>query len=449
MPELASGSRYGRFEIIERIGNGLTGTVYRAIDTKDPQRGEVALKLLETKDESVRAYFFNEMGLLRRASEHGRTHPHLVTFVASVTTQEPFALATRYYAGGRELSACLKEPLPPAQALRIVEQVAGALDYLHYGHPDAPVVHRDVKPGNILVNPRGDALLIDLSAATHQHFRLTNERSLGTPAYMPPEQYCGHEQPQTDLFALAMVAFQMLTRKTLLSPKPDPEGKQIAQLRDTGYARVRELLRTYPATAEVIIRAIAYEWQTRYASCSEFAYNLRLALARDGVSLTLHETSIQPQRQPGVNMGLIAMIAVTALAFVLLIGMVLAPSASSPSPERVQPTVSVQNSPTQPALEIRSPATDQPGLAPTSALAAPAAVASDVQTALDRVFPVGQGCALRDIPSTDGTIVRYSANAPFVPPTVALDVLERNGQWYRVRLPDGRSGWCPGYQIST
>ena len=160
MPDLAPGSRYGSFRIVARLGRGLTGSVYRAVALQDPARAEVALKLLESRDESVRSYFMNEMGLLRRIREHGRLHPNLVAYVASITTQEPFALATCYYQGGKELTEYIGTAMSPAQVLHVTEQIASALDYLHYGHPDAPVIHRDVKPANILVNEAGDALLI-------------------------------------------------------------------------------------------------------------------------------------------------------------------------------------------------------------------------------------------------------------------------------------------------
>lgn len=445
MPELAPGSRYGSFQIIARLGRGLTGSVYRATAIKLPGQPEVALKLLESRDESVRSYFFNEMGLLRRAREQGRPQPHLVEYIASITTQEPYALATRYYTGGKELSELIDAGLiPPKRALQVVEQIAGALDYLHYGHPDAPVVHRDVKPANILVNEQGDALLIDLSAATHQHFRLEKERGLGTPQYMPPEQYEGQEQPQTDQFALALVAYQMLTGKALLRPKPDPESRQLAELRDTGYARVRATMRRYPATAEVIIRGIAYHWQTRYASCIEFAYDLRRALVQDQAPLATEPEAAAGNRMTWAHIG---MVAVAALAIVLLAALLRggqpAPAVSSPT----APTVTLSVPTPQPGISFVRPPEQSSTLAPTTELlSAPTALPAGGATAV--IHPARQGCALRTIPSTDGAVIRYHSDTRLVPPEVALEVLKREGQWYHVRLPDGREGWCPSYQLS-
>ncbi|NTV62845.1 MAG: protein kinase [Oscillochloris sp.] len=441
MQELLPGSRYGSFEIVEKLGRGLTGSVYRAIYKKDGTH--VALKFLEQRDASVKSYFFNEMGLLRRAKEQGRNHQHLVEYVASYTTQEPYCLATRFYDGGRELSVLLEKGVLPGLMLHVVEQVAGALDYLHYGHPDAPVVHRDVKPANIMVNEAGDALLIDLSAARHPNFMLENERGLGTPPYMPPEQYQGDEQPQTDQFALAMVAFQMLTGRQLLGSSPDRDSKQMTALRDSGYARLREALRDKPATADVLVRAVAFDWRLRYSTCEEFAYDLHRALLSDEVSLEVDVPSSVPGRSFPV--GYIVMGVVAALALLLLI---VRPFGGTEPPIRPTATlpVTAEAGLVASGIAITPPAGDDMSLGPTSELLPTATLGAAV--GVGEVRPTGSGCALRSVDSTDGKIIDYNAQSRFIPPSVILAVLERRSDWYHVQLPDGRTGWCPGYQLS-
>lgn len=450
MQELAPGSRYGSFQIVAKIGRGLTGTVYRAVYQKDGS--DVALKFLEQRDESIKSYFFNEMGLLRRAKEHGRNHQHLVEYVASYTTQEPFCLATRFYEGGRELSELLDEGVPPGLALRIVEQVAGALDYLHYGHPDKPVVHRDVKPANIMVNAAGNALLIDLSAGRHPGFMRENERGLGTPQYMPPEQYHGDEQPQTDQFALAMVTYQMLTGRALLGAHADRDQKQMSALRDSGYAKVRTGLRNMPATAEVLVRALAFEWKLRYDSCEELAINLRRALSSDGVALDASASLQSPARRGQwfgyVAMGLVALVALFFLFANPFSAAGQAPVLTPPTP--LAPTATLTQAETT-APGIRPPEANAPQVGPTSSLeptTTPSNGSSGAALGSGQVRPATAGCALRNIPSTDGTIIRYNAQSRLIPSSVALSVLGQRGDWYNVQLPDGRSGWCPDYQLA-
>lgn len=454
MQDLAPGSRYGSFQIITKLGRGLTGPVYKAVYTRDGS--EVALKFLEERDESVTSYFFNEMGLLRRAKEHGRNHTHLIEYVASYTTQKPFCLATRFYEG-QELTEVLTSWVAPGLALRIIEQVAGALDYLHHGHPDAPVVHRDVKPGNIMVNSAGDALLIDLSAGKYPGFMRENERSLGTPQYMPPEQYEGDEQPQTDQFALAMVAYQLLSGKALLGGHADREQKQMRALRDSGYARIRQGLPKMPATADVIIRAVAYEWTLRYATCEEFAYELRRALVSDGISLDLMApVPVQHKYKQWLAYGAMGVAVVIALLMLLM-----NPFQASP-PQVPGRTV---NPPTATLAVIQQPGTGAnqagfainppgagsvaidptTGLAPTTSIAAPSTASLNTGGS---VSPARSGCALRNIPSTDGSIIPYSAESRLIPSGVTLTILEQRNTWYNVRLPDERTGWCPDYQLN-
>lgn len=448
MRELPPGSRYGSFEIVEKLGYGLTGPVYQAIYKKDGTH--VALKFLERDDASVKSYFFNEIGLLRRAKEHGRNHAHLVEYVTSNTIQEPYWLATRFYAGGRELSALLEQGVLPGLMLHVVEQVAGVLDYLHFGHPDAPVVHRDVKPANVMVNEAGDALLIDLSAARHPNFMLENERGLGTPPYMPPEQYQGDEQPQTDQFALAMLAHQMLTGKTLLGASPDRESKQMAALRDGGYARLRASLRDMPATADVLVRAVAFDWRLRYPTCEEFTFDLHRALLSDGVSLEVDVPAPRPSRPRGILSvaGYVFMAVFAVVALLLLVVRPLSNGDGASRPATARPPVAQAGGPAPGAaitpLSGGAAAASTSALLPTATLAAASGVP---QGPGQLVSPAAAGCALRDIASTAGAILSYSAQSRLIPAGVSLAVIERRDTWYHVQLPDGRSGWCPDYQL--
>lgn len=338
--------------------------------------------------------------------------------------------------------------MSPGFVIHVAEQIANALDYLHHAHPNAPVVHRDIKPANILVNTAGNALLIDLGAAAHPGFALVEDKIFGTPPYMAPEQYDGDEKPQTDQFALAMMIYQMLTGRLVLSSNPDREKKQMVALRDSGYAKVRKGMAHLPTTVETLIRAMAYNWQDRYASCEEFVYDLRRALVADGVSL---DKAAPPAPTPSRTLpwGYVAMAAVAVAALALLLFNPFTAASSSPLPDPIAaeatlaPTMLLPSPP--PIIGFATSST--PGLQPTTELVT---VAPPTSTAVasGQVYPGRNGCAMRETPSFAARIEPYSSQSRFIPSSVGLMVLEQRGSWYQIRLPDGRSGWCPAEQLA-
>jgi eukaryotic-like serine/threonine-protein kinase len=284
MHRLQIPSRLGNLKLIEFIAPGLCGEVYKA------EYGDgtlVAVKVFQReRDSAIFGYFTNEQLLLREVRLH-RHHPHIVEYITNNLITQPYFLATRYIEGSRELDQFLGRTLHPGFVLRVVEQIGNALDYLHYGHPKySPIIHRDISPRNILIDRQGNAVLIDLSIARHPMYTPPEDSGLGTPRYMATEQYEGEEWPTTDQFALAAVALHMLTRRPLLPTNPREAPRALQKLRDSAYADLRRQLGIRAHTAEVIIKAMAYDPGERYASCEEFAYELRQAFVRDGLPTT-------------------------------------------------------------------------------------------------------------------------------------------------------------------
>jgi len=215
---MSESRRIGKYEIIEEVGRGGFAVVYKA---RDPALDRVvALKVLHpywSEDPTFATRFRNEA----RTAANLR-HPHIVTVYEAGEAGGQLYIAMEYLPGHtlRELleeGALNSTHLPLERALPILEQIAEALDYAHeYG-----VIHRDVKPANVMVEETGrgvQATLMDfgLVKAMEGNAALTSQGTLlGSPEYMAPEQadpdLAAAIGPATDRYALGIVAYQVLT----------------------------------------------------------------------------------------------------------------------------------------------------------------------------------------------------------------------------------------------
>lgn len=207
----------GKYRILSEIGRGGFATVYRALDTTLER--EVALKVLDPllmRDATWVARFHREARAVARLK-----HPHIVTIYEIGEADGRLYIAMELIEGpGLDAEIGRRGRIPWDEALTILGQVADALDYAH----GQGVLHRDLKPGNILLDPKRGAILTDFGFA-----RLVGESSLsvsvsggvvGTPAYIAPEVWDGEEPTaQTDLYSLGCVAYEMLTGEVLFAGK--------------------------------------------------------------------------------------------------------------------------------------------------------------------------------------------------------------------------------------
>ncbi len=198
-------TRLGRYEILAELGRGAMGKVYRA---RDPIVGrEVAIKTLNL-DEFPKRQQEEILGRFRReAQAAGKlNHPNIVTIF---DVGDSFFVMELVKGETLQAHVAGKSPLPLDETLGIVAPIAAALDYAH----QRGVVHRDVKPANIMLADRGVPKLMDFGLAHLDTTVLTRAgQSLGSPAYMAPEQIQGFEPtPKADLYALAVVTYEMLT----------------------------------------------------------------------------------------------------------------------------------------------------------------------------------------------------------------------------------------------
>jgi serine/threonine-protein kinase len=266
--------KLGRYSILGELGRGSMGVVYRAVDPLIER--EVALKTLHTElpadvIDEVRVRF------LREARSAGRlSHPNIVT-IFDVGQEGGAAYIAMELLEGRSLHQMLRDPrrIPFHTAADIIAQVA---DALHHAHQFS-IVHRDVKPANVVVAPSGRAKLTDFGVAHVAASDMTQTGSaLGSPRYMAPEQVLGQQiDARADIFSLGVVLYELLARRTPFEWPGDTTVFALMQrIASEPHPPLRQIDPQIPAGFDRILdRALAKRPQDRYQVAGEFASDLR------------------------------------------------------------------------------------------------------------------------------------------------------------------------------
>jgi eukaryotic-like serine/threonine-protein kinase len=265
---------YGRYELRSELGRGTSGVVYKAHDPKLDRL--VALKILRPELVSLEeAGVGFKQRFHQEAVAAGRlTHPAIVA-VHDVGEAEnrPF-MVMEYIEGGTLADLLLGgQPLPLADAVEIVLQVSAALDYAHrHG-----VVHRDIKPRNILVGP-GVTKVTDFGTARILGASHTQTGTMmGTPAYISPEMVRGQAaDPRSDLFSLGVVLYEAVTGVNPFNAADLAAVLYRIVNLDAPSVR-RHQAELPPALDRVLRRALAKEPESRFATATDFAGALREA----------------------------------------------------------------------------------------------------------------------------------------------------------------------------
>ena len=276
---VGSPQRIGRFETVRRLGMGGFGAVYLA---HDPQLDRpVALKIPRAgtlDDPDVRERFFREA---RAAAQ--LQHPYIVPVYDAGDDQGQSYIASAFI-DGRTLSDLLKEnPINPRTAAEIVRKLAEAL---HYAHLQG-IIHRDVKPANVMIDAKGDPHLMDFGLARLEHSaaQLTQDGTvMGTPAYMSPEQAAGAGDritPASDQYSLGVVLYQLLAGRT---PFDGPPQVVIYNVLHRPIPNLRSVKPDISRDLETVCtKSLARLAADRYATCGSFADDLGRWLRDDPV----------------------------------------------------------------------------------------------------------------------------------------------------------------------
>jgi serine/threonine-protein kinase len=244
----------GRYRIVEKLGRGGMGEVYRADDLKLGQ--PVALKFLPAdvdRDPAKLTQLHNEVRMARQVS-----HPN-VCRVYDIDEVEGHTFLSMEYVDGEDLGALLRRigRFPVDRATELARQICAGLAAAH----ERGVVHRDLKPANVMLDGSGRMRITDfgLAGATGEMVRA------GTPAYMPPEQLAGQEVgPQSDIYALGLVLYELYTGQRAF------EAKNISELlrkRDEGVIPPSQIVRDLdPSIDRAILRCLEHDPADRPSS---------------------------------------------------------------------------------------------------------------------------------------------------------------------------------------
>src|SRR5258706_357151 len=272
--------KFGRYEVVRELGKGAMGVVYLG---RDPVIGRlVALKTTRVAvEDDLELMEFRER-FLREAQAAGiLSHPNIVTVHdVGEDPETKTSFIAMEYVEGRNVKELLKEKAPFTY-LRIAEMIGRVAGVLSYAHRRG-IVHRDVKPANIIITPEGTVKITDFGIAKVEKSNLTSTgQFLGTPNYMSPEQVTGETvDGRSDLFSLGVVLYELLTRKkpflgdnlTSISYKIVHEAFTPPETYDAGVP---------PEFSSILKCALAKDPAQRYQRGSDFALALYEFKARE------------------------------------------------------------------------------------------------------------------------------------------------------------------------
>jgi serine/threonine-protein kinase len=268
------GRSLGKYQVLEEIGRGGMGAVYKGYDPA--LKRPVAIKVMAP-------HLMWEKRFVDRFMREARTvarlrHPHIVT-IHDVGEQDGLYYLVMAFIEGESLGRVVAREgrLAPERATRLLGQIAAALDYAH----SQGIVHRDVKPANILLEAGSRVVLTDfgIAHATDETRLTATGATLGTPAYMSPEQARGQPPDAlSDVYSLGIVLYEMLTGHTpFRAETPLAVLHMQASAAPTTPRRFAPSLS--PAVEAVVLRALSKDPTSRYASAGDLARAMTEALA--------------------------------------------------------------------------------------------------------------------------------------------------------------------------
>ena len=276
----------GRYELLSELGKGAMGVVYRANDPLLDRQVAIKTVSMSLDPQEMAEY---EGRFYQEAKAAGSlNHPNVVT-IYDVGKSGNLAYMAMEFLQGEELRSLMAagQPLPITRAVDIAAQVAEGLAYAHQNG----VVHRDVKPANIMLSVTGRAKITDFGIARMRSAEVKTQTGivLGSPRYMSPEQVAGKRaEPRSDIFSLGVILYEMLTGK------PPFTGEDVTSV----MFQIMNLVPPPPSSINarvpevldfIVAKAIAKVFDDRYAGADELAKDLREVAKQ--IDTTVHTLS--------------------------------------------------------------------------------------------------------------------------------------------------------------
>ncbi|MBN2725728.1 MAG: serine/threonine protein kinase [Deltaproteobacteria bacterium] len=264
--------------IVKKIGEGGMAKVYKAI--QEPLEREIALKILTVPTNDNIRRFRHESKIMASFQ-----HENIVG-VHDMYSKNSRLFMLMELVEGVDLTQILenKEPVPPVVAAGIILKVARALEYIHARN----ILHRDIKPGNIIMSYHGDIKITDFGISRELNSsdkNKDNDSSMGTPSYMSPEQLLGTEQDgRSDIYSLGIVFYRLLTgaQPFLYSSQDTLFSKIVGHLP----LAPRHLLPSVPQTLEkIVMKCIAKRKEDRYRNATVLQRELERYLSKHNPSM--------------------------------------------------------------------------------------------------------------------------------------------------------------------
>ncbi|HEX4984772.1 MAG TPA: serine/threonine-protein kinase [Burkholderiales bacterium] len=284
---MSEATQLGRYRILGELGRGAMGVVYRAEDPALDRQLAIKTVFVPAEDADRKEY---EARFQQEARAAGRLgHPGIVTIYDVGREGDVVYMAMELLEGVDLGTEAASRRFPVAEAVAVVERVADALAFAH----DRGVVHRDIKPPNIMLVGNGRVKIMDFGIARMRSSDLKTQTGLmmGTPRYMSPEQVAGRPVDQrSDIFSLGTVLYELLTGTKLFSGNDATEIMyNVSQLRPVPPSRIN---RQVPAMLDLVAaRALEKDANERYQDAHQFAADLRACLNELGVQRAGAETT--------------------------------------------------------------------------------------------------------------------------------------------------------------